>query len=465
MAQALPVKCWQSVLLLAIGHLIWIAPQVSAHNEVSLIVERCSVFDSSSQKMLTDRNILISGDRILAITKPEQSVQLPESVIRIDGRGRFAIPGLIDAHVHLMHVLDFANISGDEILPLYLAAGVTTVRSTGDEVVAATLIARHASQNPAWCPRVFTCSPVFDGVPPVHSDIGRGIGDPTQVPAIIDEMRRWNVTTVKIYAGTGRSVGKAIIEESHRHQLPVAAHLSGYAAQQAIDDGVDCLEHIVSVFDFSIPAEIASKAGHRSWVDLNNPKCVALMEQLANHKTYVDPTLVVLRNMILLPDLPEVKEASDNSLVPKRLQDFWPTYLRKNGCPQGGGEVPGRRQTFAKYQELTGMLFRAGVPLLVGTDAPEPYVTPGFSLHQELELLVESGMPPAAVLSAATLTNATALGQAAKLGSISPGKFADVVLLAANPLDDIRHTRQIDLVIHGGTICRPADLLTRVPKE
>ena len=111
------------------------------------------------------------------------------------------------------------------------------------------------------------------------------------------------------------------------------------------------------------------------------------------------------------------------------------------------------------------MLFRAGVPLLVGTDAPEPQVTPGFSLHQELELLVESGMTPAAALAAATLQNATALGQADQLGSIAPDKLADLVLLDANPLDDIRHTRQIDLVIRGGVVCRPAALLKLVPKE
>jgi imidazolonepropionase-like amidohydrolase len=139
-------------------------------------------------------------------------------------------------------------------------------------------------------------------------------------------------------------------------------------------------------------------------------------------------------------------------------------YLQRTGCPQGGS-LEDRRLEFAKYQELTGKLYRAGVPLLVGTDAPEPQVTPGFSLHQELEMLVESGLPPAAVLTAATQTNATVLGEQERLGSIAVGKVADILLLTANPLDDIRHSRSIELVIHQGLICRPEELLRRFPSE
>src|SRR6476620_9684523 len=127
--------------------------------------------------------------------------------------------------------------------------------------------------------------------------------------------------------------------------------------------------------------------------------------------------------MILLPDVPEVRDHPDNARVPQRLRDFWPVYLKRTGCPQGGA-LEDRRREFAKYQELTGKLYRAGVPLLVGTDSPEPQVTPGFSLHQELEMLVESGLPPAAVLRAATMHNAAALRQEQRLGSISPGKLA-----------------------------------------
>ena len=111
------------------------------------------------------------------------------------------------------------------------------------------------------------------------------------------------------------------------------------------------------------------------------------------------------------------------------------------------------------------MLYRAGVPLLVGTDAPEPQVTPGFSMHQELELLVESGLSPADALSAATLNNARILNQSDNLGGIESGKWADLVILNADPTADIRNTRKIDTVIRGGRITKPAQLLAAVPVE
>ena len=432
--------------------------------EPSLVIERCALFDPQRGEMLPERTIVIRGDSVAAVAGPGERAEVPAGATVIDGRGKYVLPGLIDAHVHLVHVLDYARVTGDEVLPLYLAAGVTSVRSTGEELVAATLVARWAATHPESSPRVFTCSPLLDADPPIHRDIGRGVTDPRQVPELLDEVLKWNATTVKIYAGTKRDVGRTIIDEAHRRKLFVTAHLGNYSAQDAVADGIDGLEHIWSVFNYVIPPDVARQPGHRGNLDLDNRVCQDLVAELARRKIYVDATLAVFRNMILLPDVPEVSGHRDNALAPRRLRDFWPVYLKRNGCPQGG-PLADRKREFAKYQELTGKLYRAGVPLLAGTDSPEPQVTPGFSLHQELEMLVESGLPPAAALRAATLHNAAALRQEDRLGSIAPGKLADLVLLSANPLEDIRHTRQIELVIRGGKVCRPAELLKLVPKE
>lgn len=459
---------WAAVAAIFLGMSFSLAPQpadaAAPADEPVLVIEHCSLFDPERGEMLPDRTIVIRGEKIAAVLGPEEKADVPADAKRIDSRGKFAIPGLIDAHVHLVHVLDFAHVTGDEMLPLYLAAGVTSIRSTGDEIVAATLVARFAAAHPESSPRVFTCSPLLDADPPIHKDVGRAVTQPAQVPAILDELLRWNVTTVKIYAGTRREVGKAIIDESHRRKLFVTAHLGNYSAQHAVADGVDGLEHIWSVFNYVIPAEVASQPGHRGKLDLDNPLCNELVAELARRKVMVDPTLAVFRNMILLPDVPEVSGHPDNALAPERLREFWPKYLRQAGCPQGG-PLEDRRREFAKFQELTGKLYRAGVPLLAGTDAPEPQVTPGFSLHQELEMLVESGLPPAAALKAATLNNATALRQEKVLGTIAPGKLADIVLLSANPLEDIRHTRRIDLVVRAGLVCRPGEVLKLAPKK
>lgn len=426
--------------------------------ESSLVIEDCSVFDPETGTMLAGRTIVVQGERIVAVAASAEPVEIPADAVRIDGRGKYVLPGLIDAHVHLVHVLDLAHVPGEDVLPLYLAAGVTSVRSAGDELVAAAAVKEFAAAHPRSSPRVFACSPLLDANPPIHPGAGRAITDPAQIPALFDELRPWQVTTVKIYAGTGRDVGRAIIQEGQRRGLFVTAHLGAYTAQDAVADGIDGLEHIWSVFNYVIPPEAAAAPGHRGRIDFEHPLCKSLTAELARRKTYVDPTLVVFRNMILLPDVPEVRDHPDNALAPPRLRKFWPVYLQRSGCPQGGS-LEDRRREFAKYQELTGLLYRAGVPLLVGTDSPEPQVTPGFSLHQELELLVASGLPPAAALRAATLHNAAALRQQDQLGTIEVGKLADMLLLSANPLDDIRNTRQIQLVIRGGQPCEPAALL------
>ncbi len=140
--------------------------------------------------MLPERTIVVRGERIVAVVAPDEAADVPVDAVYVDGRGKFALPGLIDAHVHVVHVLDFAHVTGDEILPLYLAAGVTSLRSTGDEIVAATLVARFAAAHPASSPRVFTCSPLLDGEPPIHRDVGRAVTDPAQVAGVLDDLQR-----------------------------------------------------------------------------------------------------------------------------------------------------------------------------------------------------------------------------------------------------------------------------------
>ena len=425
------------------------------------IVIKGTMFDSVAGKMLPDRSILIEARKIKAIGTPEHPLKIPEGAKVIDAKGKFIIPGLIDAHVHLVHRLNFAHVTADEILPAFLAAGVTSVRDTGDEIVAETLVARFAAAHPDRCPRVFTASFLLDADPPIHRDVGLPINDPSRVPAIVADMVAWKVTTLKIYAGSGRAVGRKIIEEGHKHGLVVTGHLGGYSAQDAAADGIDCIEHISSIFDFIVPANVRKKADHRATLDLANPLAKSLIATLAKRKIMVDPTLTVFKNMLLLSDLPEVNRHADNAHMPERLRAYWDKYRLGQGLTPATRER--RRKEFRKYQELTGVLFRAGVPLLAGTDVPEPYCPPGLALHQELELLVESGLTPIAALQAATINNARSLRQEKRLGSIEPGKVADLMILDADPTVDIRNTRRIVRVIRDGIVCDPQALLKLVP--
>ena len=232
----------------------------------------------------------------------------PPGASSIEAEGKFLIPGLIDAHVHLVQILASAHITGDEILPLFLAAGVTSVRDTGDEVVPETLVARFAANHPESCPRVFTCSPLIDKDPPFHNYespamiFGRALTDPAKVPAFVDDMAAWGVTSLKIYVGTPRTIGRLVIAEGHKHGLKVIGHLGAYSAQDAVADGIDVLEHIWGVWDFIIPPEERRRADFRSTLDLHNPMAKALIADLVRRGTMVDPTLAVFRNMLLLND-------------------------------------------------------------------------------------------------------------------------------------------------------------------
>jgi len=428
-----------------------------------LVIRGCSVLDVAAGVMRPGRTVVIADGAIRAIVTSENPVKVPSDAVTIPAERKFLIPGLIDAHVHLVHVLDFAHMTGDEILPLFLAAGVTTVRDTGDEIVAETLVARIGETSPERSPRVFKCSPLIDSDPPFHRDIGRAVTDPAKVPAFVDEMVNWNVTTLKLYVGTGRAVGRAVIAEGHRRGLKVAGHLGAYPAQEAVADGIDVLEHIWSVFNYIIPPDEARRAGHRSTLKLDTPMASDLIARLASAKTSVDPTLTVFRNMILLNDQTEYSEHLDNTHVPARLVRYWNDY--KSRTKLRPETLAARRGEMAKYRELTGRLYRDGVMLLAGTDAPEPFVAPGFSLHQELEQLVESGLPPAEALRCATLHNAAALGQADRLGSIEVGKLADLILLDADPLANITNTRSIRKVLRGGIVLDPKEVLKMVPAE
>ena len=427
----------------------------------SLVLKGGAVFDPVKGTLQTDRTIVIEGSRIRAVTGRGDGQPAGSQVI--DCRGKFIIPGLIDAHVHLVHLADLSHVAGDQFLPMFLAAGVTSVRDTGDPIVAEAVIARYAELRPELCPRVFLCSPLIDADPPFHPGTGYAITDPAKVGPFVKDMAGWNVTTLKIYVGTPAGIGRRVIKEGHLRGMKVTAHLGAYSAQEAILDGIDCLEHIESVFNYIIPPEVAKQRDHRANLDLHNPLADSLIAALAEHRVNVDPTLVVFRNMLYLNDVEEVNKHPDLARVPRRMRDYWRAYQAASRLPAATRDS--RRKLIKKYQELTGLLHRRGVRLLCGTDAPEPYVPPGFSMHQELEMLVESGLTPAAALAAATINVAESLNQQRQLGTVEPGKLADLVILNADPTRDISNTRQIRAVVRGGLVCDPETVLKAVPVD
>jgi len=449
-----------------------------------LIIRGGHMFNSTTGLMEPLGALVIKGGSISEKLPAGRALAIPAGAKVIEADGKFLLPGFIDGHAHVGHVLGAAGVRAEEILPLYLANGVTTLRNVGDLLDDQQRITKFIAAHPGQTPRLFLGSPLFDKSPPYHAGASIPITSAEQVPPFVERLAAADVRTFKIYVGMDRTIGGTIIREAHRHGRRATAHLRRYPPLEAIADGIDSLEHIESVFDFVTPPEVPvwplrDERTHMAALavaslrkrlleeqiktDFSSARAVELVETLARRQVMVDPTLVVYRNWMLLGDVEEMLQHPDLAKIPARLRNYWSSTAGGAGA---GPEIADlRRRQMVKLQELTGVLYRAGVPLLVGTDAPIHFCPPGFALHQELELLVASGVPPAAVLTAATRNNAQALDEWHRLGSIEPGKLADLVLLDADPLADIRNTRRIVRVIRGGIVCDPAALLALVPAE
>ena len=426
-----------------------------------LLVHDTTVFDSRAATMRPATSVLARDGRIEAVAPASElgpSSAAARDAIHVDGRGLFLLPGLIDAHVHVTHILYQSHMTGDEVLPFYLGHGVTSIRSTGDNVPAQRLIERYADDHPDISPTLFRCSFLIDGDPPWHPDVGWTLRTPEEVDPFVADMVAWGVKTLKLYVGTEREIGRRVIEAGHARDLVVSGHLLDYHTADAVSDGLDCVEHIYTVSNF-----LLDDPEDRHSINLDSDECRRLIDVIAENEAYVDPTLMVFWGTLLFMDLPEVYGHPDHDAMPARLKAFWDIDRARRTLDWGAAPLSVREGTWDKYLRLTGMLRDAGVRLLVGTDAPEPQVAPGASLHHEMEFLVDAGLPPREVLAAATLENARVLREEENRGVVEAGLVADLVLIEADPLADIRNTRRIRHVVRGGRLLDPATILAAAP--
>lgn len=426
-----------------------------------LLLHDTTVFDSRAAAMRPATSVLARDGRIEAVAPASElgpSSAAAKDAIHVDGRGLFLLPGLIDAHVHVTHILYQSHMTGDEVLPFYLGHGVTSIRSTGDNVPAQRLIERYADDHPDVSPNLFRCSFLIDGDPPWHPDVGWTLRTPEEVDPFVADMVAWGVKTLKLYVGTEREIGRRVIEAGHARDLVVSGHLLDYHTADAVSDGLDCVEHIYTVSNF-----LLDDPEDRHSINLDSDECRRLIDVIAEHEAYVDPTLMVFWGTLLFMDLPEVYGHPDHDAMPTRLKAFWDIDRARRNLDWGAAPLSVREGTWDKYLRLTGMLRDAGVRLLVGTDAPEPQVAPGASLHHEMEFLVEAGLSPREVLAAATLENARVLREEENRGVVEAGLVADLVLIEADPLADIRNTRRIRHVVRGGRLLDPATILAAAP--
>jgi hypothetical protein len=408
-------------------------------------ITHVTVIDVATGRKLADQTVVLQGERILSVSATDPAAA-PQGRV-IDAHGGFLIPGLWDMHVHIQDLED---------LPLYIANGVTGVRLMFGARDTRELRAK-LSTAPAG-PEVIFGSAIVDGDPPVWPG-SIIVNKPEEARRTVDNIKASGADFVKIYNGIPRDAYFALADEAHKQNIPFVGHLPYQVrASEASDAGQRSIEHLdgiaiacskkeQSLIKELRPGRYLEKMNLyvEALHSFDGAQCQTLFAQFKKNGTWQVPTLAVHRSMGWMNDshfTSDPRLAYMSGDVRYRWQPENDFRFRR-WTP---AEFELHRSLFAADKQMVGIMFRAGVPLLAGTDAMNPFCFPGFSLHDELALLVESGLTPLAALQAATIRPAEFLARAEDFGVIAAGKRADMVLLAADPLADIHNTTQIQAV-------------------
>jgi len=409
-------------------------------------IRNVTVVNVETGAELKDQTVKIQGNRIASITATQATdASLPGAV---EARGAFLIPGLWDMHVH---------VHDPNELALYIANGVTGVRVMAGDRDTAAFRAELARHQPA--PQIYLASAIVDGNPPAWPG-SIVVKKPADARRTVDEIKAGGADFVKVYNRIPRDAYFALADEAKQQHIAFEGHVpDAITAQEASAAGQRSMEHLQGIAlacsrqqdalmsamkraEFFRDRLALEAEGYRSF---DQAKCQALFAEFRRNDTWQVPTLTVRRVWGRLDDS---KFTSDARLayIDRKSRDGWQERIQPQLRRWNYLESQLVRRLFAVEESVVGTMFRAGVPMMAGTDAMNPYCFPGFSLHDELALMVESGLTPLAALQTATIRPAIFLGRSAELGTVEPGKIADLVLLRADPLADIHNTTQIQAV-------------------
>ncbi len=421
-----------------------------------------SVIDGTGAGPRANCTIVIDGERIVAVG---ESVEVPEGAEVLDVTGKTVMPGLIDMHGHLnANVGNEMRMLLEPFARLYLAGGVTTVFSPGDldpEAATAFRDAQRAGKETGT--RIYTAGPYF-----THGNDDRSMPGVANADEARTKLTAWSdrIDGVKVYTGITPDEFAAVAELAHELGLRVTGHLGSLTAKQAIELGIDRLEHgIYAMSEFgrpnpAKPFDIDYMAGLAD-IDFESGTGAALIEQIVAHHIVIDPTIVILEALF------------DGPLV---LVDDWERYL----TPQAALILAQRARVFDglrnaagtdreewdlvvaavldKQRELARRVHEAGGRVVGGTDPVFIEVLPGYGMHRELEHFVLAGLTELEAIRACTLHAAEALELQDDLGSIEPGKLADLIVVDGDPSSDIQAVGNTRIVFQAGARLSPDEL-------
>ncbi len=428
---------------------------------VSLALTHVTVIDGTGAEPHPDRTVVITGDRVTSITPAAP----PADARVIDARGKFLIPGLCDMHVHIAGVTADPKWSKSTLLPLLIANGVTTVRDMGGDLASLQSWRKEIADGKLIGPRIYCPGPMLDGGKSQPPDL-LAVATPNEGRAAVRDLKARGADFIKVLSRLDRESYFAIADESKKEGMTVVGHVpNALHAREVSEAGQKSIEHIFYsnlTFDCSaredelrqksIEARAnrdsagAAAARDQANASFSQEKVAALAQTMVRNKTWLVPTLVAIRAIakqreIARSDPPEL------AYLPSGLRKKWsPSEIENEVSPE---VAKGYLAQFENDLKIARALHEAGVQMMAGSDSLDPLNFPGPSLHEELSLLVEVGFTPRQALQAATAKPAEFFGTA-DWGTIAPGRIADLLLLDANPLEEIHNTRKISAVLVRG---------------
>lgn len=431
------------------GRYAELAKRLSHKPTKSLLIYAADLFDPESASVRRAQTVIVEGRRIVSVAPATSQDRARTDVEVIDGTGQMLLPGLWDMHVHISDANDGL---------MNIAAGVTSVRDLGNDFDELMKLRDRWNKGTEIGPRLMAAG-IIEGPGPFQAPTKVLVDNEKDARAVVDRYAAAGSPQIKIYSSIKPELVPAIIDEAHRDGLRVSGHIpAGMTAEQCVGLGWDEIQHInyvvlsffPEVTETRTPARFTVPAERAAVLDPASPRVQKMISLFKEKGTVIDPTLNVFEDMFTVrPGQPAPSLAS----VLPRL----PAVVRRGayggGLPVPAGQDERYRDSFRAMERLVGALDKAGVTIVAGTDSS----VMGFTLHHELMLYVESGIPAPRVLRIATLGAASLMKRDKELGTIAPGKLADMVLIAGDPSNAIGDLRHVRTVIKDGVVFKSAD--------
>jgi imidazolonepropionase-like amidohydrolase len=426
----------------------------------SILIQNVTVIDPGENSITPVASVLLAGGKIQAVA-PAGQLAAPNARV-IDGTGKYLIPGLWDMHVHTL-MGDWMPGATDVTLPLFVANGVTGIRTMGDELPAILQWRDAIAQGKLLGPRMVSSGPMLDGPKP-NFPASVQISSPADAVHAVDSLKAQGVDFIKIQSLIPRDAYFAAASEARKQGIVFAGHVpDAVRASEAAQAGQKSIEHYTGVFEGCSTIEdkllVGPRGPRKSVETFNQTRANRLIALFAKDQTWQVPTLVWERGQWLIDKTDLKHQPLDNYVPVYWKQKTYPKFVSSILATLDTDPLFYRERYVQMEMEMTLAMHKAGVPFLAGTDtAAGVYVVPGFSLHEEMELFVQAGLTPMEALQTATSNPARFLGTEATMGSVAPGKVADLVLLDADPTVDIHNARKIEGVVLAGKYFSRNDL-------